>query len=47
MLSMPCSVILVIEKDAVFQRLMEDSFPSLVPSVMVTGRGMPDMATRE
>ena len=43
----PCSFILVIEKDAVFQRLLEDSFSSLVPSVMVTGKGMPDMATRE
>ena len=42
-----CSSILVIEKDAVFQRLLEDGFPSLIPSVMVTGKGMPDMATRE
>ena len=43
----PCRFILVIEKDAVFQRLFEDSFPSLEPSIMVTGKGMPDMATRE
>ena len=46
MLCVPCSYILVIEKDAVFQRLLEDSFPSLAP-IMVTGKGMPDMATRE
>ncbi len=38
--------ILVIEKDAVFQRLAEDRFFDYYPSILVTASGQPDMATR-
>jgi meiotic recombination protein SPO11 len=38
--------ILVVEKDAIFARLVEDRVWEAVPCVLVTGCGMPDMATR-
>ncbi len=38
--------VLVIEKDAVFQRLAEDRFFEYYPSILVTASGQPDMATR-
>jgi hypothetical protein len=38
--------LLVVEKDAVFQRLAEDGLPDALPLVMVTAKGMPDLATR-
>ncbi len=38
---------LVIEKDAIFNRLAEDHFYDYVPSVLVTAKGQPDMATRQ
>ncbi|MFQ5980301.1 MAG: hypothetical protein ACE5OZ_19370 [Candidatus Heimdallarchaeota archaeon] len=38
--------VLVIEKDAVFQRLAEDRFFEFYPSILVTASGQPDMATR-
>ena len=43
------SFLLVVEKDAVFQRLLEEGvFDSgLPPFVMVTGKGVPDLATRQ
>ena len=31
---------------AIFQRLVEDSFCDLVPSIIVTAKGMPDLSTR-
>ena len=31
---------------AIFQRLIEDDFCDLVPSILITAKGMPDMATR-
>ena len=31
---------------AIFQRLVEDSFCDLAPSIIVTGKGMPDLSTR-
>lgn len=37
---------LVIEKDAVFNRLAEDQFYDYVPSIIITAKGQPDMATR-
>lgn len=37
---------LVIEKDAVFQRLAEDRFFEFYPSILITASGQPDMATR-
>ena len=43
------SFVLVVEKDAVFQRLLEEGVMtgSLPPCVMVTGKGVPDLATRQ
>ncbi|ETN04477.1 hypothetical protein F442_14518 [Phytophthora nicotianae P10297] len=38
--------ILVIEKDGIFNRLREDKFFEIVPSILITGRGFPDLATR-
>lgn len=36
----------VIEKEASFQRLVEDGFASAFPCVLLTAKGMPDLATR-
>ncbi|MFW9991218.1 MAG: hypothetical protein ACFFD4_04085 [Candidatus Odinarchaeota archaeon] len=38
--------VLVIEKDAAFQRLAEDKFFDYVPSIIITASGQPDLATR-
>uniref|UniRef100_A0AAV1UGA6 DNA topoisomerase (ATP-hydrolyzing) n=1 Tax=Peronospora matthiolae TaxID=2874970 RepID=A0AAV1UGA6_9STRA len=38
--------IIVIEKDGIFNRLREDKFFVAVPSILITGRGFPDLATR-
>ncbi|MHA1911530.1 MAG: hypothetical protein ACTSYA_07525 [Candidatus Kariarchaeaceae archaeon] len=38
--------VLVIEKDAVFNRLAEDQFYDQIPSILITAKGQPDMATR-
>ncbi|KAK9698538.1 hypothetical protein RND81_08G111300 [Saponaria officinalis] len=38
--------IIVIEKHAIFQRLTEDRFFNQVPSILVTAKGYPDLATR-
>ncbi|KAF6253724.1 Spo11/DNA topoisomerase VI subunit A [Scenedesmus sp. NREL 46B-D3] len=38
--------ILVVEKDAVFQRLVEDRLFEAMPCILLTGRGMPDIASR-
>ncbi|EFJ47521.1 hypothetical protein VOLCADRAFT_105081 [Volvox carteri f. nagariensis] len=38
--------LLVVEKDAVFQRLAEDRIWDHLPCVLLTARGMPDLATR-
>uniref|UniRef100_A0A8C5TU91 DNA topoisomerase (ATP-hydrolyzing) n=1 Tax=Malurus cyaneus samueli TaxID=2593467 RepID=A0A8C5TU91_9PASS len=38
---------LIVEKDATFQRLLDDDFFSKVsPCIMITGRGIPDLNTR-
>ena len=39
--------VLVIEKDAVFNRLAEDHFYDYVPSILITAKGQPDIATRQ
>jgi meiotic recombination protein SPO11 len=39
-------VVLLIEKDAAFQRLAEDKFFNYIPSIVITASGQPDMATR-
>jgi meiotic recombination protein SPO11 len=36
----------VVEKDAIFQRLVEDRLFEALPCVLITGRGMPDIASR-
>ncbi|KAM7038129.1 meiotic recombination protein SPO11 [Acridotheres tristis] len=39
--------ILIVEKDATFQRLLDDDFFNKVsPCIMITGRGVPDLNTR-
>ncbi|XP_032304441.1 meiotic recombination protein SPO11 isoform X4 [Coturnix japonica] len=39
--------ILIVEKDATFQRLLDDEFCiKLAPCIMITGRGVPDLNTR-
>ncbi|XP_019604125.1 meiotic recombination protein SPO11 isoform X2 [Rhinolophus sinicus] len=39
--------LLIVEKDATFQRLLDDNFCSKVsPCIMVTGKGVPDLNTR-
>lgn len=38
--------LLIVEKDAVFQRLVAERFFAQVPCVLLTGRGFPDLATR-
>ena len=44
------SYILVVEKDAVFQRLLEEGIlfnETLGKIILITGKGMPDIATRQ
>lgn len=36
----------IVEKDAVFQRLVEEDFSTATNSILVTAKGMPDLATR-
>ncbi|XP_068653134.1 meiotic recombination protein SPO11-2 isoform X2 [Aristolochia californica] len=38
--------IILVEKDAVFQRLAEDRIYNQIPSILLTAKGYPDMATR-
>ncbi|MHA2363896.1 MAG: hypothetical protein ACXAC7_08050 [Candidatus Hodarchaeales archaeon] len=38
--------VLVIEKDAAFQRLAEDRFFDYIPCILITAGGQPDLATR-
>jgi DNA topoisomerase VI subunit A len=38
--------ILVVEKDAIFQRLAEDRLWEVLPCVLITAKGFPDLATR-
>ncbi|XP_063156112.1 meiotic recombination protein SPO11 [Candoia aspera] len=39
--------ILIIEKDATFQRLLDDNFcTKMSPSIIITGKGVPDINTR-
>ena len=43
-------LVLVVEKDAVFQRLLEEGIltsPAMPPLIMITGKGVPDLATRQ
>ncbi len=38
--------ILVVEKEGIFKRLVEDGFYNAIPCIIVTGCGFPDVATR-
>ncbi|XP_074572139.1 meiotic recombination protein SPO11-2-like [Curcuma longa] len=38
--------IIIVEKDAIFQRLAEDQFFNQIPSIIITAKGYPDIATR-
>ncbi|WOK94930.1 hypothetical protein Cni_G03635 [Canna indica] len=38
--------IIIVEKDAIFQRLAEDHFFNQIPCILITAKGYPDMATR-
>lgn len=38
--------IIVIEKDAIFQRLSEDLLFNAIPCILITAKGFPDIATR-
>lgn len=40
------SLMASIVQDAIFQRLAEDRFFMVVPSIIITGKGYPDLATR-
>ena len=44
--SVAARAILVVEKDAVFQRLAGDGLPSRLSVALVTAKGSPDLATR-
>lgn len=44
--SVAARAILVVEKDAVFQRLAGDGLPSRLSIALVTAKGNPDLATR-
>ncbi|CAD5214823.1 unnamed protein product [Bursaphelenchus xylophilus] len=45
--NMDADTILVVEKDTVFQRLIDDGIFTMLPKVLlVTGRGFPDICTR-
>ncbi|XP_076243955.1 meiotic W68 [Calliopsis andreniformis] len=39
-------IVLVVEKDAVFQKLLQDNCTSQLNCILVTGKGYPDVATR-
>ena len=39
-------VVLVVEKDSIFRRLVADRFTERLPSVLITASGYPDLATR-
>lgn len=39
--------ILVVEKETVFNRLLSDGFSKRLPCIIITGKGIPDLATRK
>ena len=39
-------MLLIVEKDAVFQKLLEDDCTSSLGCILITGKGYPDVATR-
>ncbi|CAL5010245.1 unnamed protein product [Urochloa decumbens] len=45
-LSSDARYIIVVEKDAIFQRLAEDRLYNQLPCILITAKGYPDLATR-
>lgn len=45
-ISAKANFVLVIEKDAAFQRLLAEDCPRALNCILVTGKGYPDVATR-
>ncbi|XP_039124499.1 meiotic recombination protein SPO11-2 [Dioscorea cayenensis subsp. rotundata] len=45
-LSSDARYIIVVEKDAIFQRLAEDQLYNQIPCILITAKGYPDIATR-
>ncbi|XP_039267430.2 meiotic recombination protein SPO11-like [Styela clava] len=45
-LSKTAKFILVIEKDATFQRLLSENLPTILSCIIITGKGVPDVNTR-
>jgi len=42
-----CAYVIVVEKDAVFQRLLNERIFDTIPCVVITAKGFPDLATRK
>jgi meiotic recombination protein SPO11 len=40
-------MILIVEKDAVFQTLLQDSSLKMLQTIFITGKGVPDLNTRQ
>ncbi|VAI75846.1 unnamed protein product [Triticum turgidum subsp. durum] len=45
-LSSDARYLIVVEKDAIFQRLAEDRLYNQIPCILITAKGYPDIATR-
>ncbi|XP_072918460.1 meiotic recombination protein SPO11 [Hemitrygon akajei] len=46
-LNSPAQFVLIVEKDATFQRLLDDDFcTKSFPCIIITGKGVPDLSTR-
>ena len=41
------NMILIIEKDAVFQTLLQDNYLKMHKVILITGKGVPDLNTRQ
>ena len=40
-------MILIVEKDAVFQTLLQDNYIQMHKIILITGKGVPDLNTRQ
>lgn len=38
--------VLIVEKDSIFQRLLQENCPSILNCILITGKGYPDVPTR-
>ncbi len=46
-ITLNASFVLVVEKDATFQRLIDDKFLDKYSAILITGKGSPDINTRQ